>query len=67
MVFNDLKKIWVGGEKLKISRVHVGEDGRASPNKTLTDPRDFSTQKKKKKSITTQAKKKKRKPKDVPA
>ena len=29
VVFNDLKKIWVGGQKLKISRVHVAEDGQA--------------------------------------
>ena len=67
VVFNDLKKIWVSGQKLKISRVDVGEDGRTSPNKILTDPGDISSKKKRKKSITTQTRKKKRKQKNVRA
>ena len=32
-VFNDLKKVWVGGQKLKISRVDVSEDGKTSSRK----------------------------------
>ena len=60
-VFNDLKKVWIGGQKLKISRVRVGEDRRASPNKIIADSGDLSSPQKKRKKPLTEVKKKKRK------
>jgi ATP-dependent RNA helicase DeaD len=60
--FNDLKKIWVSGQKLNISRVHVSQDLLAGPRKNLSEASDLvSPRKKKKKTPVADAKKKKRK------
>ena len=52
-VFNDLKKVWVGGQKLKISRERIGEDRGASPNKIIADSGDLTSPQKKRKKRKT--------------
>ena len=69
-VFNDLQKVWIGGQKLKISRLAVNDDGKASSRKAApvekTSAKKSRTpatgNKKRKKKSNSGDKDKKRKP-----
>ena len=60
-IFNDLKKVWVSGQQLKISRVEPKEKGRTARKK----PRRSSTDDKKRSRKKVKAKKNKGKAKDA--
>ena len=69
-VFNDLKKVWVSGQKLKISRLDAGEAGeKSSPKKPVggkaSTKKSATGDKKRKKKSNTGDKEKKRKPRRV--
>ena len=74
-VFNDLQKVWIGGQKLKISRLAVKEDGKSYSRKAPSDDRTLSSrsskpatgEKKRKKKSNSGDKEKKRKPRKKPA
>ena len=74
-VFNDLQKVWIGGQKLKISRLAVKEDGKPSSRKAPSDDRTLPSrsskqttgEKKRKKKSNSGDKDKKRKPRKKPA
>ena len=74
-VFNDLQKVWIGGQKLKISRLAVKEDGKPSSRKAPSDDRTLPSrpskpatgEKKRKKKSNSGDKEKKRKPRKKPA
>ena len=74
-VFNDLQKVWIGGQKLKISRLAVKEDGKPSSRKAPSDDRTLPSRsskqttgkKKRKKKSNSGDKDKKRKPRKKPA
>ena len=74
-VFNDLQKVWIGGQKLKISRLDVSEDGKTSSRKTPSDEKTSvkksrkpaTGDKKRKKKSNSSDKDKKRKPRKKPS
>jgi ATP-dependent RNA helicase DeaD len=74
-VFNDLQKVWVGGQKLKISRLAVNEDGKTPSRKAPSDDKTSARrsgkaatgEKKRKKKSNSGDKEKKRKPRKKPA
>ena len=74
-VFNDLQKVWIGGQKLKISRLAVKEDEKPSSRKAPSDDRTLPSrsskpatgEKKRKKKSNSADKEKKRKPRKKPA
>ena len=74
-VFNDLQKVWIGGQKLKISRLAVKEDEKPSSRKAPSDDRTLPSrsskpatgEKKRKKKSNSGDKEKKRKPRKKPA
>ena len=74
-VFNDLQKVWIGGQKLKISRLAVNEDGKTPSRKALSDDKTSARRsgkpatgdKKRKKKSNSGDKEKKRKPRKKPA
>ena len=74
-VFNDLQKVWIGGQKLKISRLAVNEDGKPPSRKAPSDDRTLPSrsskpaagEKKRKKKSNSGDKEKKRKPRKKPA
>jgi len=57
-VFNDLQKVWIGGQKLKISRLAVSDDYKPSPRKAVSDKR--ASAKKSRKPVTGGKKRKKK-------
>ncbi len=69
-VFNDLQKVWIGGQKLKISRLAVSDDGKTSSRKAASDEKTSAKKsrkpatgdKKRKKKSNSSDKDKKRKP-----
>ena len=74
-VFNDLQKVWIGGQKLKISRLAVNEDGKTPSQKAPSDDKTSARRsgkpatgdKKRKKKSNSGDKEKKRKPRKKPA
>jgi ATP-dependent RNA helicase DeaD len=74
-VFNDLQKVWIGGQKLKISRLAVNEDGKTPSRKAPSDDKTSARrsgkaatgEKKRKKKSNSGDKEKKRKPRKKPA
>jgi ATP-dependent RNA helicase DeaD len=74
-VFNDLQKVWVGGQKLKISRLAVNEDGKTPSRKSPSDDKTSARrsgkpaagEKKRKKKSNSGDNEKKRKPRKKPA
>lgn len=74
-VFNDLQKVWIGGQKLKISRLAVNEDGKTPSRKAPSDDKTSARRsgkpatgdKKRKKKSNSGDKEKKRKPRKKPA
>ena len=74
-VFNDLQKVWIGGQKLKISRLAVKEDGKSYSRKAPSDDRTSPSrsskpatgEKKRKKKSNSGDREKKRKPRNKPA
>jgi ATP-dependent RNA helicase DeaD len=74
-VFNDLQKVWIGGQKLKISRLTVSDDGKTSSRKTPSDEKTSvkksrkpaTADKKRKKKSNSSDKEKKRKPRKKPS
>ena len=74
-VFNDLQKVWVGGQKLKISRLAVNEDGKTPSRKAPSDDKTSARrsgkpaagEKKRKKKSNSGDNEKKRKPRKKPA
>ena len=74
-VFNDLQKVWIGGQKLKISRLAVNEDGKTPSRKAPSDDKTSArrsgkaatAEKKRKKKSNSGDKEKKRKPRKKPA
>ena len=74
-VFNDLQKVWIGGQKLKISRLAVNEDGKTPSGKAPSDDKTSARrsgkaatgEKKRKKKSNSGDKEKKRKPRKKPA
>ena len=74
-VFNDLQKVWIGGQKLKISRLAVNEDGKTPSRKAPSDDKTSARRsgkpatgdKKRKKKSNSSDKEKKRKPRKKPA
>ena len=74
-VFNDLQKVWIGGQKLKISRLAVKEDEKPSSRKAPSDDRTLPSrsskaatgEKRRKKKSNSADKEKKRKPRKKPA
>ena len=74
-VFNDLQKVWIGGQKLKISRLAVNEDGKVPSRKAPSDDKTSARrsgkpatgEKKRKKKSNSGDKEKKRKPRKKPA
>ncbi|MGV0036398.1 MAG: DEAD/DEAH box helicase [Candidatus Azotimanducaceae bacterium WSBS_2022_MAG_OTU7] len=65
-VFNDLKKVWVGGQKLKISRLDVGAGGGKAPTggkaSAKQSGKSGTADKSRKKKSNANGKEKKRKP-----
>ncbi len=65
-VFNDLKKVWVGGQKLKISRLDVSEGGGKAPTggkaSAKKSGKSDTADKNRKKKSNADGKEKKRKP-----
>ncbi len=57
-VFNDLQKVWIGGHKLKISRLAVSDDAKTSSRKAASDQRNSA---KKSRKPATGGKKRKKK------
>jgi ATP-dependent RNA helicase DeaD len=57
-VFNDLQKVWIGGQKLKISRLTVSDDDKTPSRKAASDKR---TSAKKSRKPATGGKKRKKK------
>jgi len=57
-VFNDLQKVWIGGQKLKISRLTVSDDDKTPPRKAASDK---TTSAKKSRKPATGGKKRKKK------
>ena len=74
-VFNDLQKVWIGGQKLKISRLAVNEDGKTPSRKAPSDDKTSARrsgkpaagEKKRKKKSNSGDNEKKRKPRKKPA
>ena len=74
-VFNDLQKVWIGGQKLKISRLAVNEDGKTASQNAPSDDKTSARrsgkpatgEKKRKKKSNSGDKEKKRKPRKKPA
>ena len=74
-VFNDLQKVWIGGQKLKISRLAVNEDGKTPSRKAPSDDKisarrsgkPAAGEKKRKKKSNSGDNEKKRKPRKKPA
>jgi len=74
-VFNDLQKVWIGGQKLKISRLAVNEDGKTPSQNAPSDDKTSARRsgkpatgdKKRKKKSNSGDKEKKRKPRKKPA
>ena len=74
-VFNDLQKVWIGGQKLKISRLAVSDDGKTSFRKAASDEKTpvkksrkpAAGEKKRKKKSNSGDKDKKRKPRKKPS
>ena len=57
-VFNDLQKVWIGGQKLKISRLAVSDDDKTSSRKAASDEK--TSVKKSRKPATGDKKRKKK-------
>ena len=57
-VFNDLQKVWIGGQKLKISRVAVSDGGKTPSRKAVSDKK--ASAKKSRKPATGEQKRKKK-------
>ncbi len=57
-VFNDLQKVWIGGQKLKISRVAVSDGGKTPSRKAVSDKK--ASVKKSRKPATGEQKRKKK-------
>ena len=57
-VFNDLQKVWIGGQKLKISRLTVSDDDKTPSRKAASDK---TTSAKKSRKPATGGKKRKKK------
>lgn len=57
-VFNDLQKVWIGGQKLKISRVAVSDGGKTPSRKAASDKK--ASVKKSRKPATGEQKRKKK-------
>lgn len=74
-VFNDLQKVWIGGQKLKISRLAVNEDGKTPSQNAPSDDKTSARrsgkpaagEKKRKKKSNSGDNEKKRKPRKKPA
>jgi ATP-dependent RNA helicase DeaD len=69
-VFNDLQKVWIGGQKLKISRIAISDGGKTSSRKAVSVEKTSAQKsrkpatgnKKRKKKSNSGDKDKKRKP-----
>jgi ATP-dependent RNA helicase DeaD len=74
-VFNDLQKVWIGGQKLKISRLDVSVDSKTPSRKAPADEKPSARksgkpatgEKKRKKKSNSGEKVKKRKPRKPPS